>query len=168
MHGLARLDKEIRIRREEGDDLRASAPVLPQRHDGRSKLRRAVLTEECRWLIKPLVVRSAGSSKLGEVAEGGRSSGFRVFDQQDCCRNLSQGDVMNDAEQSYRARAGDVVAVTGHRVGETGRTGEILEVIGEPTHEHYRVRWEDGHESIFYPSSDAIIRPGRTSREEKA
>ena len=58
-------------------------------------------------------------------------------------------------------RVGDMVVVEGHRVGEGRRVGEILEVLGEPGHEHYRVRWEDGHESVFYPSSDAIIKHAR-------
>ena len=62
------------------------------------------------------------------------------------------------------ARAGAVIEIHEHRVGEKPRTGEILEVIGEPGHEHYRVRWEDGHESIFYPSSDATIREAKTTR----
>jgi hypothetical protein len=53
------------------------------------------------------------------------------------------------------------VVVHGHRVGEAERLGEILEVIGEPGHEHYRVRWDDGRESIFYPSSDTSVRPQR-------
>ena len=66
---------------------------------------------------------------------------------------------MSDTSQSYSPRAGDVVEITGHRVGEAGRTGEILEVIGESGQLHYRVRWEDGHESILYPSSDAVVRP---------
>jgi len=35
---------------------------------------------------------------------------------------------------------------------------EILEVLGEPSHRHYRVRWDDGRESIFFPGSDATIR----------
>ena len=30
--------------------------------------------------------------------------------------------------------------------------GEILEIRGEPEHERYRIRWEDGHESIFHPA----------------
>jgi hypothetical protein len=50
-----------------------------------------------------------------------------------------------------------VILIEGHRVGEGGRSGEILEVLGEPGHEHYRVRWEDGRETVFYPSSDATI-----------
>lgn len=66
---------------------------------------------------------------------------------------------MNETKQDYRAKVGDVVEITGHRVGEAGRTGEILEVMGEPGHEHFRVRWEDGHESVVYPSSDAVVRP---------
>jgi hypothetical protein len=73
---------------------------------------------------------------------------------------------MNKTTQSYRARVGDSVAIHGHRVGESARTGEILEVIGAPGHEHFRVRWQDGHESIFYPSSDAIVRPRRARKEE--
>ena len=65
---------------------------------------------------------------------------------------------MNKRTESRHPQAGDVLAITGHRVGEAERTAEILEVIGEPGHEHFRVRWEDGHESIFYPSSDAAVR----------
>ncbi len=56
------------------------------------------------------------------------------------------------------AHAGDLVVVDGHRVGEGRRTGQIVEVLGEAGHQHYRVRWEDGHESVFYPSSDTIVR----------
>ena len=41
------------------------------------------------------------------------------------------------------------------------RSAEILEVLGEPGHEHFRVRWEDGHESIFFPGEDAVIRHPR-------
>jgi len=71
---------------------------------------------------------------------------------------------MNENSQSH---AGDVVVIHGHHIGEAERTGEVLEVIGELGHEHLRVRWEDGHESIFYPSNDAVVRPatkGRTKR----
>ncbi len=48
--------------------------------------------------------------------------------------------------------------VTGHRVGETQRTGTVLEVLGTAQHPHYRVRWEDEHESLFFPGSDVLVR----------
>jgi Domain of unknown function (DUF1918) len=51
------------------------------------------------------------------------------------------------------AVAGDEIVVDSREVGQPPRSGTILEVHGEPEHEHYRVRWNDGHESIFYPSS---------------
>ena len=65
------------------------------------------------------------------------------------------------AMDGYELKPGAVVEIHGHRVGEHSRTGEVLEVLGETGHEHFRVRWEDGRESIFYPSSDAQIRPAR-------
>jgi hypothetical protein len=60
--------------------------------------------------------------------------------------------------QASRAKVGDLIVVHGHRLGESSRTGEILEVLGTAEHEHYRVQWEDGHESVFTPGSDAVIR----------
>lgn len=67
---------------------------------------------------------------------------------------------MSKTQQAVsRAKVGDLVVITGHRVGEAQRIGEILDVLGEPNHEHYRVHWDDDHESLFYPSNDAIIQP---------
>jgi len=60
--------------------------------------------------------------------------------------------------QLVTADAGDVVEIAGHRLGEHGTMAEILEVLGEASHRHYRVRWDDGRESIFFPGSDATIR----------
>jgi hypothetical protein len=41
--------------------------------------------------------------------------------------------------------------------GEPPRRGEILEVLGAPGHEHYRVRWDDNHESIVYPADGVNV-----------
>ena len=54
---------------------------------------------------------------------------------------------------------GDEVRVSGRQVGDAGRSGEIVAVLGEEDHPHYLVRWEDGHESILYPGEGITIRP---------
>ncbi|HEY7074174.1 MAG TPA: DUF1918 domain-containing protein [Solirubrobacteraceae bacterium] len=43
--------------------------------------------------------------------------------------------------------------------GTGTRRGEIVGVLGGMHHEHYRVRWDDGHESIHYPSEGTHITP---------
>lgn len=68
----------------------------------------------------------------------------------------------------YRPKPGAVVEIHGHHLGEPARTGQVLEVLGEAGHEHFRVRWEDGRESIFYPSNDAVVRPARPAARRKA
>lgn len=67
---------------------------------------------------------------------------------------------------TQRAHVGDLIVIHGHRVGESGRTGEILEVLGTAGHEHYRVRWEDGHEAVFYPGGDAVVRHAEHAQDE--
>lgn len=57
-----------------------------------------------------------------------------------------------------RAAVGDRIVVRGHRVGEPDRDAEILETRGENGGPPYRVRWsDDGHESLFFPGSDAYV-----------
>jgi len=55
------------------------------------------------------------------------------------------------------AQVGDRIIVEGSKVGQRRRDGEIVEVIDAPGPRHYRVRWSDGHERIFFPSSDARV-----------
>ncbi len=67
------------------------------------------------------------------------------------------------------ATAGDEISITGHSVGDAPKTAVILEVLGDEGHERFRVRWEDGHESIFFPSDDAVIHhPKPKPRKAKA
>jgi Ala-tRNA(Pro) deacylase len=56
------------------------------------------------------------------------------------------------------ASVGDTVEVSGRRVGDHARRGEILEVLGEGDHAHYRVCWEDGHETVLYPGEGTTFR----------
>jgi hypothetical protein len=55
------------------------------------------------------------------------------------------------------AHTGDHIVVEARRVGSGRKECEVLEVIGGLAGDHYRVRWDDGHESILYPSSDAFV-----------
>jgi hypothetical protein len=75
---------------------------------------------------------------------------------------------MNRLHEQQAAAAGDVIVVEGERVGAARRIGEVLEVLGGPERAHYRVQWDDGHESLFYPhAGSATIKhaaPRRSSR----
>jgi Domain of unknown function (DUF1918) len=60
---------------------------------------------------------------------------------------------------AVHAKTGDRLVVESTHVGQPRREGEVLEVVpGEGDTEHYRVRWDDGHESIYFPSSDCHLR----------
>jgi Domain of unknown function (DUF1918) len=62
-----------------------------------------------------------------------------------------------------RAEVGDEVIVRGRHVGDEDREGVITEIHGESGTPPYVVRWKDGHESVFAPSSDTLVehRPAR-------
>jgi hypothetical protein len=72
---------------------------------------------------------------------------------------------MDRTNTARPARPGDTVTLHPHHLGEPERLGEIVEVSGEAGHEHFRVRWQDEHESVIYPGSDAIVHP--SGREEE-
>ena len=67
-------------------------------------------------------------------------------------------------EQTNNWKPGDVLIVEGRSVGDIPREGEILEVLGDPAHPHFSVRWDDGRESILYPADNVTLRhpPART------
>lgn len=55
------------------------------------------------------------------------------------------------------AKPGDEIVVDAVHEGEPKREGEILEVKTGGGIVHYRVRWDDGHESVFFPGSTAHV-----------
>jgi hypothetical protein len=61
----------------------------------------------------------------------------------------------------WQAQIGDEVAVGSKRFHGGGRRGKIVEILGSPEREYYRVRWEDGRETLYYPGSDAVLVPSR-------
>lgn len=71
-------------------------------------------------------------------------------------------------EAPLRGNNGDRLVIRGHHVGESQRTAEIVEVLGDDGAPPYVVRWiDDGHVTRIYPGSDAYIHrlsPTRLSR----
>jgi hypothetical protein len=52
-------------------------------------------------------------------------------------------------------KVGDRIVVESETVGTPSREGEILEVVEGEIGVRYRIRWEDGHESVFTPGGGA-------------
>ncbi len=52
---------------------------------------------------------------------------------------------------------GDELIVRGRHVGDEDREGVVIEIHGKDGGPPYLVRWEDGHESVFVPSSDTLV-----------
>jgi hypothetical protein len=60
-------------------------------------------------------------------------------------------------EVTRDAQIGDHIIVRSKQVGVGERSGEIIEILTSPAGKHYRVRWDDDHETTFFPSSDATV-----------
>ena len=63
---------------------------------------------------------------------------------------------MSSNQATDRPTKGDWLEVRG-LPGAPTRRGQILAVLGRPGHVRYRVRWDEVHESIFYPSEGAFV-----------
>ena len=61
--------------------------------------------------------------------------------------------------QTMLRSLGDRISVESRRASGHARSGVITEVLGEPGHEHYLVRWDDGDESAYYPAHHAEAPP---------
>jgi Domain of unknown function (DUF1918) len=58
-----------------------------------------------------------------------------------------------------QVREGDWIEVSG-LPGRPQRRGEVVEILGEGEHEHYRVRWDERHESVFFPTEGVRVMHG--------
>lgn len=54
------------------------------------------------------------------------------------------------------AKPGDVITVESESVGQPERRGEILEVVQGSLGVSYRIRWDDGHESLLQPAAGSV------------
>ena len=46
--------------------------------------------------------------------------------------------------------------------------GLITEVLGQPGHIRYRVRWDEEHEAIVYPADGVSVVPARRARRGRS
>lgn len=56
-----------------------------------------------------------------------------------------------------QAKVGDELTVRGRHQGDEDRHGKIIEIHGEDGAPPYLVRWQDDHESIFFPTSGIVV-----------
>ena len=56
----------------------------------------------------------------------------------------------------HKPRIGDWIEVDAVRGGPR-RTGQITEVLGTEGHEHFRVRWDEEHESLHFPAQGTRV-----------
>jgi hypothetical protein len=70
---------------------------------------------------------------------------------------------MRNTRMAGMAGVGDQIEARGLH-GQPSRHGKVVELLGSAGHEHYRVRWDDEHESILFPSDGVIITSRATGR----
>jgi hypothetical protein len=68
-------------------------------------------------------------------------------------------EALMQASDTWDARVGDELSVESHKLRGARRTGVIVEMLGTPEHRYYRVRWQDGRETLLHPGSDAVLHP---------
>ena len=67
-----------------------------------------------------------------------------------------------------QGRVADRLVVAGSKPAAPARVGEIMEVLAGHGPDRYRVRWDDGHESVFSPGPDTTIDPAARIEAEWA
>lgn len=53
-------------------------------------------------------------------------------------------------------RPGDRVTTQRPSTEPPGRAGVVAEVLGSDEHPRFRIRWDDGHESIYTPEAGTL------------
>jgi hypothetical protein len=64
-----------------------------------------------------------------------------------------------------KLEVGNRIKVEAESTERSPRTGVIEEVVNEAPSPRYRVRWDDGHESIYTPAAGAVG-PAELPRKE--
>jgi len=69
--------------------------------------------------------------------------------------------------RTMNAAIGDHLVINQRKLGQSRRRGEIIEILGSlfSPRQHFRVRWDDGHESIYIPGSGRRLSTRREPQE---
>jgi len=59
--------------------------------------------------------------------------------------------------QKMEAEVGDRLILEGERLGQARRVGEVMAIHGTASRPYLRIRWDDGHESLFVPGAGAKV-----------
>ncbi|MFF1461357.1 DUF1918 domain-containing protein [Streptomyces sp. NPDC058330] len=65
------------------------------------------------------------------------------------------------------AHTGDRLLTHGRTVGQQDRVAEIVEVLGAGGSPPYRLRDEEGHESLVSPGPDSVVQHTACRREKR-
>jgi len=65
-------------------------------------------------------------------------------------------------------RIGDRVEEQARSTSRAGRTGVIREVLRADPAPRYRIRWDDGRESVYTPAAGCLVRLPAGSRPRKS
>jgi uncharacterized protein DUF1918 len=63
--------------------------------------------------------------------------------------------------------SGDHVVAEAESTERAPRRGVIEQVVRDDPHPRYRIRWDDGHETIYTPASGALRAERRPGGREK-
>jgi hypothetical protein len=66
--------------------------------------------------------------------------------------------------EGMKLKVGNRVKVESESTERSPRTGVIEEVMSEGPFPRYRIRWDDGHESIYTPAAGAVSRAEPTEK----
>jgi len=85
-----------------------------------------------------------------------------IFERPHATKDL----VVTDTTQLEDVQIGDTIIEAAPRLGVPTRRGKVVDLLGDTQHQRLLVRWDNGHESIFYPGSAASIEHVHTSRAD--
>ena len=73
-----------------------------------------------------------------------------------------------DPQSSFLADVGEWIVIEPRRPGQTQRLAKVIDILGDPGHELYRVRWQDGTLSLVCRDEHILVRRAPAQPAEEA